>query len=91
MDETGFRIGVGGNQWIITMDWHHPHQSPTDTNCDYVTSVEAISGDGIVIPPLLILKGVNHLQKWYTQTSLPDDYLIRTSDSGYTNGMLSIS
>ena len=90
MDETGFYIGVGGNQWIITMDIHRLHYSPSDTNRDYATSVEAVSGDGVVIEPMLILKGVNHLEKWYTQTSLPDNYLIGTSDSGYANDMLSI-
>ena len=43
-----------------------------------------------LIDPMLIMKGVNHLEKWYTQTSLPDNYLIGTSDSGYINDTLSI-
>ena len=90
MDETGFRIGVGGNQRIITMDIHRPHHSPSDTNRDYATSVEAVSGDGIAVEPMLIPKGLSHLEKWYTQTKLPDNYLIGTSDSGYTNDTLSI-
>ena len=90
MDETGFRIGVGGSQWVVTMDMNRPQFSPSDTNRDYATSIEAVSGDGVVIDPMLIMKGVNHLEKWYAQTSLPDNYFIGIYDSGYTNDTLSI-
>ena len=90
MDETGFRIGVGGSQWIITMEFKKPQLSPLETNRDFITSVEAISADGEVLPPLLIVQGINHLQQWYTNTALPDDYLIGTSPSGYSNDTLSI-
>jgi hypothetical protein len=55
MDETGFRIGLGGSQWIINIEFKKPQLSPSETNCDFVTSVEAISADGIVLPPLLIV------------------------------------
>jgi hypothetical protein len=90
MDETGFRIGVGRNQWVITMDWKRPQISPSDTNRDYITSVEAVSVDGEVLPPLLIIQGMDHLHQWYANTSLPDNYLVGTSKSGYSNDMLSI-
>ena len=53
--------------------------------------VEAISADGEALPPLLIVQGINHLQQWYTNTTLPDDYLIGTSPSGYSNDTLSIN
>ena len=90
MDEMGFRIGVGGNQWVITMDWKRPQTSPSDTNWDYITSVEVVSADGEVLPPLLIVQGTDHLHQWYTNTSLPDNYLVGTSKSGYSNDTLSI-
>ena len=63
MDETGFRIGVSGSQWVITMDMNRPQFNPSDTNRDYATSIEAVSGDGVMIDPMLIMKGVNHLKK----------------------------
>jgi hypothetical protein len=68
MDETGFQIGVGGNQWVITMDWKRPQTSPSDTNRDYITSVEVVSADGEVLPPLLIVQGTDHLHQWYINT-----------------------
>ena len=63
MDKIGFRIGVNGSQWIITIDIYRPHFSPLDINCDYITSVEAISKDDEVIDPFLIIKGVSYLKK----------------------------
>ena len=62
MNETGFRIGIGGSQWIITMEFKKPQLSPSETNRDFVISVEAISTNGEVLPLLLIVQGINHLQ-----------------------------
>jgi len=90
MDETGFRIGVGGSQWIITMDYGRETQSPSITCRDYSTAIEAVSATGVVLPGFLILTGAVHLAKWYTQTTVPDDYLIAVSESGYTNDELSL-
>jgi hypothetical protein len=72
------------------MDWKRPQISPSDTNRDYITSVEAVSVDGEVLPPLLIIQGTNHLHQWYANTSLPDNYLVGTSKFGYSNDTLSI-
>ena len=69
---------------------HRRYYSPSSTNRDYCISVETISGDGVVNDPLVIIKGVNILEKWFLNTDLPDNYLIEISDSGYTNDMLSI-
>ena len=55
IDETGFRIGVGGSQWIITIDYQKAYLSPLESNRDYITSVETISANGEVLPPLLII------------------------------------
>ena len=48
----------------------------SSTNRDFVTVREAISGDGTVLPPMVILSGVFHQLKWYTSTNIPDDTLI---------------
>ena len=44
----------------------------------------------MVINPLIIMKGVTILKKWFSQTNMLNGYLLRTSNSGYTNDMLSI-
>ncbi|KAF2179752.1 CENP-B protein, partial [Zopfia rhizophila CBS 207.26] len=100
-DETGFRIGCGGKQIIVTFGSRGRERDKTkdakkvtigsETNRDYLTSVEAISASGEVIPPMLILKAKNHLAQWYNHTEIPGDYhLLGVSDSGYNNDELSL-
>jgi len=51
---------------------------------------EAISGDGTVLPPMVILSGVLNQRRWYTSTNIPDDTLIALSDTGYSNDDISL-
>jgi len=39
---------------------------------------------------MIIVPGVIHQQLWYTATSIPDNYLLATSKSGYNNDELTI-
>ena len=57
MDETGFIIGAGRAQIILTLQPKKLFHMPLDTNRDFMTSIEAISAAGRVIPPFLIFKG----------------------------------
>jgi len=34
---------------------------------------------------MIILSGVIHQEAWYTTTSIPDNYLVATSETGYSN------
>ena len=89
-DETGFRIGIGRDQWVVTLDPNRQCYLPSSNNRELVTSCEAISGDGEVLPPMLILPGALHLEDWYTNTNLDDDYLLAVSETGYSNDLLSL-
>jgi len=66
------------------------HIIGSETNRDYITSVETVSGDGEVLLPFLIVQGTDHLFQWYTNTSLPNSYTIATSISGYSNDELAL-
>ena len=90
MDETCFRIGVGGDQYVVTLDWQQQQKSASETNREYVTAIEAISADGAVLHPLLIAQGSVHLQSWYTRTDIPDEYKIALSSSSYAKDCISI-
>ena len=89
-DETGFRIGIGKDQWIITLDPDRQCYLASSSNRQLVTSCEVISGDGYVLPPMLILPGAIHLEDWVTKTGLDDDVFIGISESGYTNDILTL-
>jgi DDE superfamily endonuclease len=86
-DETGFRIGVGKSQWIVTASRARRHYLPSDNSRDYVTAIEAISAGGAVIDEMLILPGRVHLERFYHE--LQGEVLIGLSDSGYANDELS--
>jgi len=89
-DETGFRIGVGRDQWIVTMDPNRQAYLGSSTNRELVTSCEAISGDGYVLPPMLILPGTLHLEDWTTKTNLDNNVLLAVSHTGYSNDQLAL-
>lgn len=89
MDETGFRIGVGKNQLIVTKR-KRAHYFSLPENRESATAIEAISAGGHYIPAFLILSGQLHMAQWYQQRELHDDTVIVTSLSGYSNDEISL-
>ena len=87
-DESGFRIGVGKNQRVATRTADRPLSLGSNTNRETFTVVEAISGDGYVLPPMVIVSGVLHQERWSIATNIEDDTLIAVSDTGYSNDVL---
>jgi Tc5 transposase DNA-binding domain len=86
-DETGFRIGVGRSQWIVTTCTSKRSYLATNGARTLITSVEAVSAGGAVIDEMLIIPGKTHLEAWYPD--LDDNVLVGVSDTGYTNDELS--
>ena len=85
MDETGFRIGCGKAQLVVTMDPNKPFRMIDPENRDYITSVECIGSAGETIPPMLLISGVNILHKWCQHNDLDDEIRIGTTETGYSN------
>jgi hypothetical protein len=92
-DETGFSIGVGGQQYVVTMDLAKKcAESPSDSNRDHVSLVETVSADGSVLPPLCIMKGVVVLfQHVSNYLNLDPNMPLATSESGYSNDQIALS
>jgi hypothetical protein len=88
MDETGFRIGIGGKQKVITRNARRRAFAQSSTTRDYVTVVECVSADKKVLPPFIILPGKNIMEAWVINTDMPEDYSLAVSDSGYSNDEL---
>ena len=89
-EQTGFRVGVGKDQWIVTLDPQHPYYLGSSTSRELVTCCQVISGDGYVLPPMVILPGVLHQEDWVTKTNLDDDVLRAVSEKGYSNDELAL-
>ena len=93
MDETGLHISVGRGQWVIILENDDNRKGRfmniigSHGDQEHVTIIEAISAGGVVIPPLIIIKGKVILHRWFADI-MDDDYLIGVSDSGYSNDVL---
>ena len=57
-DETGFQIGIGRDQWIVTRDPTRQAYLGSSTNWELVTIRETISADRHVLPPMIIVSGI---------------------------------
>ena len=89
-DETGFRIGVGQDQWVITKNELGRLYMENPENCEYLSSLECIGRGGDVLPNMLILSGQQHLEKWVEENNLDDDVALAVSDNGYSNDEISL-
>jgi hypothetical protein len=87
-DETGFRIGVGKSQWVITFNPWDKLYLPTPDDRTSVTIVECINAINAVLPPMIIIKAQIMMERFFED--LPDDYLLTTSDTGYVNDEICI-
>ncbi|OJD24736.1 hypothetical protein ACJ73_03903 [Blastomyces percursus] len=47
--------------------------------------LECVSADGTVLYPLIVMRSKVHLEDWYINTNLSNNYAIATSESGFTN------
>lgn len=85
MDECGIRIGIAKNQYVYTTNGGEVFK-PHSNNRELVTLVETISAQGYAIEPMIVVKASTIIEKWCGD--LPDDYLLNTSDTGYSNDQL---
>lgn len=89
IDETGFRIGVGRQYKIITRAGNNRQYLADPDNRDYIISIESISATGEVYAPLLVLKAASIQERWLVD-ELPDNYMLATSESGYSNNDINL-
>ena len=89
MDETGFRIGIGKNQLIITKQ-KQTHYFDLPENRELATAIECISAAGKFVPLFLILSGTLHMAQWYQVKELDSRIAIIPTSSGYSNNEISL-
>ena len=89
MDESGFQVGMGKHQRVVTRDASKPLYSGSSTNCELITMIESIRAGGKTIPLMVVLKGKQLQECWFDCTSIDDDTVVAVSDSGFSNDELS--
>ena len=83
-------VGCGRVQYVLTRSSEKIYGADPD-NRESLNSVECISAGGFILPPMIILPGKQHLEKWFQkQIGLPRDTLFAVSDSGSSNDELSM-
>ncbi|KAK0622145.1 hypothetical protein DIS24_g11354 [Lasiodiplodia hormozganensis] len=88
-DETGFMMGViSAGMVVTTSDDRGKAKLARPGNREWATVVQCIGSQGWPIPPFIVLAAQHHLANWYTECDLPPDWVIATSDHGWTtNGI----
>ena len=89
VDESGFRVGAGRLQCVITMILDRAAHLASETCRDSVTCIEAVSAAGQHIAPMVIVSGALHSPAW-VKNDLPDDTLLAVSPNGYTDDILAL-
>lgn len=89
MDETGFRIGIGKDQMIVTKR-KRAHYFGIPENRESATAIEAISAAGDYISGYLILSGQLHMSQWYAVNELDPQMAIYPTPTGYSNDEVSL-
>ncbi|KAI8401972.1 hypothetical protein FOFC_17277 [Fusarium oxysporum] len=69
-DETGFAMGMIGSG---------------PGNREWVTVIQAINAEGWAVQPFIVFAGQNHLANWYRESNLPGDWVITTTQNGWTD------
>jgi DDE superfamily endonuclease len=89
-DETGFRVGCGGKQTVVTR-FHHQRLFHSDTDDrEHITSVETICADGYSLPPFVVLQGKLHTHRLYFEEGFSGDTAVALNETGYMNEELNI-
>ncbi|KAG6997271.1 hypothetical protein FocnCong_v015272 [Fusarium oxysporum f. sp. conglutinans] len=90
-DETGFMMGAIMAGMVVTgSERQGKPKSVQPGNREWITVIQAINAEGQSIAPFIIGAGQYHLANWYRECNLPGDWVIATSQNGWTNNQLGL-
>ncbi|EMT65575.1 hypothetical protein FOC4_g10001844 [Fusarium odoratissimum] len=90
-DETGFMMGIIMAGMVVTGSERQGRpKSVQPGNREWITVIQAINAEGQSIAPFIIGAGQYHLANWYRECDLPGDWVIATSQNGWTNNELGL-
>ncbi|KAJ5272948.1 transcriptional regulator family: Centromere protein B DNA-binding region [Penicillium angulare] len=88
-DETGFQIGQGRTRRVFTSKPGKATDLSSTEHGERVTVAECIAADGWRMQPLIIFKGVHHMESWYDH-EIPDEWITATAEKGYIVDKLAV-
>ncbi|KAJ3469895.1 hypothetical protein MRS44_003960 [Fusarium solani] len=85
-DETGFLMGMIASGMVVTgSERRSKPKSVQPGNREWITVIQAINAEGQAIQPFIIGAGQYHLANWYRESNLPGDWVIATTQNGWTD------
>ncbi|RKK52791.1 hypothetical protein BFJ68_g17492 [Fusarium oxysporum] len=69
---------------VTTSDGRGKAKLAQPGNREWATVIQGVNAQGWAIPPFIILAAQYHLANWYTESNLPADWMITTTDNGWT-------
>jgi hypothetical protein len=90
-DKAGFMMGQILTGAVLTASERRGRPKMVQQgNQEWTTLIQGINATGWAIPPFIIFKGRHHLSAWYKEDSLPQDWNIAVSESGWTTNELGL-
>ncbi|KAF5698512.1 hypothetical protein FMUND_15076 [Fusarium mundagurra] len=90
-DETGFMMGlIMAGMAVTGSETQGRPKSVQPGNREWITVIQAINAEGQSIAPFIVGAGQYHLANWYRECNLPGDWVIATSQNGWTNNELGL-
>ena len=90
MDEKGFMMGVALRCKVICRKGPRAARLTQDGSREWVTPIEAVSGDGRVLRPMIINKGQAHYMGWYAKLRKKDLATFGMSEKGWSTEVLGL-
>ena len=85
-DETGFMMGQIASTIVVTgADRNGKRKKVQPGNREWVTVIQGVCSDGWCVPPFIVVKGAYHLANWYSDSTLPRDWVIKPTENGWTD------
>ena len=89
MDETGFVMGMGGNQRVVTSDPADIPPAPSTSNRETITVTEAVNGKGDSIAPFIIFHGRQQSASLFENYLPAQTKIVANEESYCTNDFIS--
>ena len=90
-DETGFAMGLIATTKVVTRaEMVGKPKLIQPGNREWVTSIECINSTGWTLPSCIVFKGQVHIQGWYEDGALPEDWRIEVSNNGWTTDKIGL-
>ncbi|OBS16539.1 hypothetical protein FPOA_12858 [Fusarium poae] len=90
-DETGFMMGIIASGMVVTGSERLGRpKSVQPGSREWITVIQAINAEGWAIEPFIIGAGQYHLANWHQEATIPDGWVIATSQNGWTDNELGL-